>query len=72
MLNRAIRDVKAEVGDDLVVMGDVCLDEFTDHGHCGVLDADGYVDNDATLEIYAQMAVAQADGRRRTCWARPA
>ncbi|WLQ06708.1 porphobilinogen synthase [Arthrobacter oryzae] len=61
VLNKAIRDVRAEVGDDLVVMSDVCLDEFTDHGHCGVLDADGYVDNDATLEIYAAMAVAQAD-----------
>ena len=61
VLNRAIRDVKAEVGDDLVVMGDVCLDEFTDHGHCGVLDAEGYVDNDATLEIYGRMAVAQAE-----------
>jgi porphobilinogen synthase len=61
VLNRAIRDVRAEVGDDLVIMSDVCLDEFTDHGHCGVLDADGYVDNDRTVEIYAQMAVAQAD-----------
>jgi porphobilinogen synthase len=61
VLNKAIRDVKAEVGDDLVIMGDVCLDEFTDHGHCGVLDAEGYVDNDATLEIYGQMAVAQAE-----------
>jgi len=61
VLNKAIRDVRAEVGDDLVVMSDVCLDEFTDHGHCGVLDANGYVDNDATLEIYGQMAVAQAD-----------
>ncbi|MCG2622785.1 porphobilinogen synthase [Arthrobacter sp. I2-34] len=61
VLNKAIRDVKAEVGADLVVMGDVCLDEFTDHGHCGVLAADGSVDNDATLEIYARMAVAQAE-----------
>jgi porphobilinogen synthase len=61
VLNKAIRDVKAEVGTDLVVMGDVCLDEFTDHGHCGVLAADGSVDNDATLEIYARMAVAQAE-----------
>ncbi len=61
VLNKAIRDVRAEVGDDLVVMSDVCLDEFTDHGHCGVLDGDGYVDNDATLDIYAKMAVAQAD-----------
>ena len=61
VLNRAIRDVRAEVGDELVVMGDVCLDEFTDHGHCGVLDVRGRVDNDATLEIYAEMAVAQAE-----------
>ncbi len=61
VLNKAIRDVRAEVGDDLVVMSDVCLDEFTDHGHCGVLGSDGYVDNDATLSIYAKMAVAQAD-----------
>ncbi|GAA3671127.1 porphobilinogen synthase [Arthrobacter ginkgonis] len=61
VLNRAIRDVRAEVGDALVVMSDVCLDEFTDHGHCGVLDEAGRVDNDATLEIYAEMAVAQAE-----------
>ena len=61
VLNRAIRDVRAEVGDTLVVMSDVCLDEFTDHGHCGVLDEAGRVDNDATLEIYAEMAVAQAE-----------
>jgi porphobilinogen synthase len=61
VLNAAIRSVRAEVGDDLVVMSDVCLDEFTDHGHCGVLDTRGRVDNDATLEIYAQMAVAQAE-----------
>ncbi|MFT4468304.1 porphobilinogen synthase [Arthrobacter sulfonylureivorans] len=60
VLNRALADVKAEVGHDLVVMGDVCLDEFTDHGHCGVLAEDGTVDNDATLPIYAQMAVVQA------------
>jgi porphobilinogen synthase len=60
VLNKAIGDVKAEVGNDLVVMSDVCLDEFTDHGHCGVLTPDGSVDNDATLEIYARMAVIQA------------
>ncbi|WP_104165976.1 porphobilinogen synthase [Arthrobacter sp. SX1312] len=60
VLNRAIADVRSEVGDSLVVMSDVCLDEFTDHGHCGVLAADGSVDNDATLELYAQMAVEQA------------
>ncbi|MFE4646518.1 porphobilinogen synthase, partial [Streptomyces sp. NPDC056730] len=50
-----------EVGDDLVVMSDLCLDEFTDHGHCGVLDDQGRVDNDATLERYAEMAQVQAD-----------
>jgi porphobilinogen synthase len=60
VLNVAIADVAREVGDALVVMADLCLDEFTDHGHCGVLDADGRVDNDATLERYAEMAIAQA------------
>ncbi|WP_137292317.1 porphobilinogen synthase [Nocardioides dongxiaopingii] len=60
VLNRAIVDVVAEVGDALPVMADLCLDEFTDHGHCGVLTADGRVDNDATLEVYAEMARAQA------------
>jgi porphobilinogen synthase len=61
VLNTAIADVIAEVGNDTVVMSDLCLDEFTDHGHCGVLAADGSVDNDATLLRYAEMAVAQAD-----------
>lgn len=61
ILQVAIRDVRAEVGDELVIMSDLCLDEFTDHGHCGVLDADGRVDNDATLERYAEMAQVQAD-----------
>jgi porphobilinogen synthase len=60
ILNVAIRDVKAEVGDTTVVMSDLCLDEFTSHGHCGVLGHDGSVDNDATLARYADMAVAQA------------
>ncbi|WP_159811038.1 porphobilinogen synthase [Cellulomonas citrea] len=60
VLNRAIEDVVAEVGDALVVQADLCLDEFTDHGHCGVLDAAGRVDNDATLERYVAMALAQA------------
>jgi len=60
ILNLAITDVVAEVGDQLTVMSDLCLDEFTDHGHCGVLDPDGNVDNDRTLEVYAQMAVAHA------------
>jgi porphobilinogen synthase len=61
VLNAALRDVAGAVGDRAVVMADLCLDEFTDHGHCGVLDDDGRVDNDATLERYAAMALAQAD-----------
>ncbi|MDX2564001.1 porphobilinogen synthase [Streptomyces sp. TX20-6-3] len=61
ILQVAVRDVRAEVGDELVIMSDLCLDEYTDHGHCGVLDADGRVDNDATLERYAEMAQVQAD-----------
>ncbi len=60
VLNTAIRDVIAEVGDSTVVMSDLCLDEFTSHGHCGLLTPDGGVDNDATLAAYADMAVAQA------------
>ncbi|GAA4702654.1 porphobilinogen synthase [Streptomyces youssoufiensis] len=66
ILQVALRDVRAEVGDDLVIMSDLCLDEHTDHGHCGVLDAQGRVDNDATLERYAQMARAQADAGAHT------
>ncbi|MCT2587164.1 porphobilinogen synthase [Actinophytocola gossypii] len=61
ILNQAVDDVTAEVGNDSVVMADLCLDEFTDHGHCGVLTPDGDVDNDATLARYADMAVALAD-----------
>ncbi|MFI1400849.1 porphobilinogen synthase [Streptomyces sp. NPDC020681] len=61
ILQVALRDVRAEVGDELVIMSDVCLDEYTDHGHCGVLDEHGRVDNDATLERYAEMAQVQAD-----------
>ena len=61
ILNLALADARAEVGDDLVVMSDLCLDEFTDHGHCGVLDERGRIDNDATLEIYGRMGVAQAE-----------
>ncbi|BAL92799.1 putative 5-aminolevulinic acid dehydratase [Actinoplanes missouriensis 431] len=61
ILNVGLRDLRREFGDATVVMGDLCLDEFTSHGHCGVLAADGSVDNDATLEIYAEMAVAQAE-----------
>jgi porphobilinogen synthase len=57
----ALRDLRDEVGDRLVVMADNCLDEYTDHGHCGVLTPAGDVDNDATIELYAKAAVAQAD-----------
>jgi porphobilinogen synthase len=60
VLNLAITDVVAEVGDQLTVMSDLCLDEFTDHGHCGLLTPDGEVDNDRTLAAYGQMALAQA------------
>ncbi|HZQ59092.1 MAG TPA: porphobilinogen synthase [Acidimicrobiales bacterium] len=56
----ALRDLRDEVGDRLVLMADLCLDEYTDHGHCGVLDAYGDVDNDATVSLYAKVAVAQA------------
>jgi porphobilinogen synthase len=60
VLNVALADLRSELGDACVLMSDCCLDEFTDHGHCGVLDRDGNVDNDATLAVYAEMAVAQA------------
>ncbi|NJP95892.1 porphobilinogen synthase [Nonomuraea sp. FMUSA5-5] len=61
VLQVALRDVVAEVGDSIVVMADTCLDEFTDHGHCGILTPSGDVDNDLTLERYASVAVAQAE-----------
>lgn len=60
ILNVALRDLRSDLGDDTVLMSDCCLDEFTDHGHCGVLAEDGTVDNDATLARYADMAVEQA------------
>lgn len=66
ILQVALRDVRAEVGDELVLMSDLCLDEYTDHGHCGVLDERGRVDNDATLERYAEMALVQADAGAHT------
>jgi len=56
----ALQDLRDEVGDDVVLMADLCVDEYTDHGHCGVLDGHGSVDNDATLELYGRAAVAQA------------
>ncbi|MBB1252398.1 porphobilinogen synthase [Streptomyces sp. OF3] len=66
ILQVALRDVRAEVGDALVLMSDLCLDEYTDHGHCGVLDDRGRVDNDATLERYAEMALVQAEAGAHT------
>jgi porphobilinogen synthase len=61
ILNVALADLRSEVGADTVLMADLCLDEFTDHGHCGVLTAAGAVDNDGTLQRYREMAVAQAE-----------
>lgn len=65
VLNRNLAALRAEFGDDLLIMADTCLDEFTDHGHCGVLTTDRWgrevVDNDATVELYTKMAVAQAE-----------
>ena len=57
----ALNDLRCELGDSIVVMADLCLDEYTDHGHCGVLTTSGDVDNDATIELYARAAVAQAE-----------
>jgi porphobilinogen synthase len=57
----ALRDLRADVGDDLVIIADLCLDEYTDHGHCGVLTENGEVDNDATIDLYARVASVQAD-----------
>jgi porphobilinogen synthase len=56
----ALGELRAALGDDMVLIADLCLDEYTDHGHCGVLASDGSVDNDATLELYGQVALAQA------------
>lgn len=61
ILSRAVQQVRQQAGDRLVITADLCLDEFTDHGHCGVLASDGTVDNDATLEVYARMAVLMAE-----------
>lgn len=61
ILNRGLRALAEEVGGDSVVMADTCLDEFTDHGHCGVLDSAGAVDNDATVRRYVEMALAQSE-----------
>jgi len=61
IVQRSLADLRAEVGDAVVLMADLCVDEYTDHGHCGVVTSDGEVDNDATLRLYARVAVAQAE-----------
>jgi porphobilinogen synthase len=61
VVQTALRTLRDEVGDSVVLMADDCLDEYTDHGHCGLLTSEGEVDNDATLERYASIAIAQAD-----------
>jgi porphobilinogen synthase len=61
IVQEALGDLRGDLGDDVVLMADLCVDEYTDHGHCGVLDAAGGVDNDATLAVYGRAAVAQAD-----------
>jgi porphobilinogen synthase len=60
IVQRALRELRSDVGDDVVLISDLCLDEYTDHGHCGVLTGDGRVDNDATLERYRSIAASQA------------
>ncbi|MGH9227338.1 MAG: porphobilinogen synthase [Acidimicrobiales bacterium] len=57
----ALRDLRSDLGDELVLMADLCLDEYTDHGHCGVVDERGQVDNDATIDLFARVAIAQAE-----------
>jgi porphobilinogen synthase len=61
IVQRALRELRSDVGDDVALIADLCLDEYTDHGHCGVLTGDGRVDNDATLERYRSIAVSQAE-----------
>ncbi|HIM84791.1 MAG TPA: porphobilinogen synthase [Acidimicrobiia bacterium] len=63
----ALRDLRDDVGDEMVLIADLCVDEYTDHGHCGVVTSDGTVDNDATLDLYRQAAVAQADAGADVC-----
>jgi porphobilinogen synthase len=57
----ALRDLRSDLADELVLIADLCLDEYTDHGHCGVVDERGQVDNDATIDLYARVAIAQAE-----------
>ena len=61
IVQRGLADLRNEFGDDVVCIADLCVDEYTDHGHCGIVGPDGHVDNDATLELYSQIALAQAE-----------
>jgi porphobilinogen synthase len=61
----ALADLRGDIGDDIVLIADLCVDEYTEHGHCGIVDEHGHVDNDATLEIYAKAALAQATAGAR-------
>ena len=63
----ALRDLRDDLGDRVVLMADLCVDEYTSHGHCGILDGHGSVDNDKTLDIYARAAVAQANAGAHVC-----
>ncbi len=63
----ALSNLRADMGDDIVLIADLCVDEYTSHGHCGIVSSDGVVDNDATLELYADIAVAQADAGADIC-----
>ena len=63
----ALRDLRDDLGDRVVLMADLCIDEYTEHGHCGLLAPDGTVDNDATLEVYGEAAIAQADAGADVC-----
>ena len=63
----ALRDLRDDLGDRVVLMADLCIDEYTDHGHCGLLAPDGTVDNDATLEVYGEAAITQADAGADVC-----
>ena len=67
IVQMALRDLRDDVGDEVVLMADLCLDEYTDHGHCGVVDDRGRVDNDATLDLYARVALAQAQAGAAVC-----
>ncbi len=63
----ALQNLRSDLGDDMVLMADLCVDEYTSHGHCGIVTPDGRVDNDATLEVYAEIALAQAEAGADIC-----